>query len=68
MWCLLLQMEKRAATAAATAAAPSRVRLVRCSPQGRALSLAEGHVTLEPASLSISFKPMARSQALIKQA
>jgi hypothetical protein len=66
MWCLLLQMEKQAATAAATAA-PSRVRLVRCSPQGRALSLAEGHVTLEPASLSISFKAMARSQALIKQ-
>lgn len=61
-----LQMEKRAAQAAA-AGVPSRVRLGRTTPHQRALCLAEEHVALGPASLSISFKPMPRSQALLKR-
>ena len=58
-------MEKRAAQAGA-AGGPSRVRLVCASPQQRALTLAESHAALEPAT--ISFRPLAHSQGLIKHA
>ncbi len=60
------QMEKRAAQAGA-AGVQSRVELVRASPHRRALSLAEEHVALEPATMSINFKPLSRSQALLKR-
>ena len=65
-WHCCLQMEKRAAQAA-EGGVQSRVQLVRASPQRAALRLAEEHVALEPASISIQFKPLARSQALLRR-
>lgn len=43
------------------------MQLVRASPHRAALRLAEEPVVLEPASMSIRFKPLARSQALLKR-
>ena len=59
-------MEKRAAQGGQSGAG-SRVQLVRASPHRAALRLAEEQVALEPASMSIRFKPLARSQALLKR-
>ncbi|CAL5227018.1 g9911 [Coccomyxa viridis] len=59
-------MEKRAAQAG-QGGVQSTVQLVRASPQRAALRLAEEHVALELASMSIRFKPLARSQALLRR-
>ena len=62
-----LQMEKRAAQASQQGGVQGRVQLERASPHRAALRLAEEQVALEPASMSIRFKPLARSQALLKR-
>ncbi len=71
-WCKVLtvqcclQMEKRAAQAG-QGGVQSKVQLLRASPQRAALRLAEEHVALEPASMSIHFKPLSRSQAVLRR-